>query len=126
MDNDGPGLFVIILGIVVVIGAVRGTWQKVFTDLFNPNRTQTPAIPDSPTPGFSVPGGQNPGGACYDPSGRQGDVASDAYGHCPPGMQLRTAQSGGGTPYTSGVNATGVGALIGSDPVMTNGTAPIF
>jgi hypothetical protein len=82
MDGDSIGLGTIVIGLVLVIGAVRGTWKQVFSDLLKTGGAAGVAAPDVPGSGpggtLAVPGqGQCVGG------GRSYAAASAA--DCGPG-----------------------------------------
>lgn len=57
-DNETIGLVTIIVGLVLVIGAVRGTWKKIFQDviLAQPSSTTSATTTTGATMGLTQPG----------------------------------------------------------------------
>lgn len=62
-SNETAGVVVIILGVVLAVGAVRGTWRQVFNDLLA-GSGGSPTAPGTHGPGAGIGGGGKPAKDC--------------------------------------------------------------
>jgi hypothetical protein len=115
VDGDGPGLFVIIVGLVLAIAAVRGTVKKVLQDISG----SAPGSTSTSNAGNGLPGSVNV------PHPQNGYCASQSNPDTPlPGNLTQAQCSAQGGQWILGVSS--FSNVTTADPVMTNGTAPIF
>lgn len=109
MNNETVGISTVIVGVIIVVGAVRGTWKKIFNDVISTGSSGGSRGGGFSIPSFGIPNPLNPGN--YLPGNPYSPINNPVV---PGSLHIPLSYTNPGTSFPQGelIGANGQGMVI--------------